>query len=342
MEVNFRIVLLVVGVVFLAGILIHGLMSIRKPSKRKLRQEAMDSVKNNRVTPKVDDLSDDDIRDQEGFDPHGVGVARVVKNSPDSTPTASMVKASHPYKKSPEAGTPPVASERISPVFNINGINAAGDTTDEKTQNNEPVPSFSAKPETFTETLAEESHKIDSDDLLSSNAADIDTTPRFNAEPEPQTPAAEPIAPTAPSTPQDVLVLNVCAKDGDEISGAVLLPTLLTLGLKYGEMQIFHRHQDSAGNGEVLFSLANMVKPGTFDVDNMETFSTQGLSLFMTLPGAGDGMETFNLMLSAAAKLAESLGAQVLDDKRCVLTKKTTQQYVQRIRDVERELQPEQ
>ena len=42
-------------------------------------------------------------------------------------------------------------------------------------------------------------------------------------------------------------------------------------------MNIFHRHVDNAGNGKVLFSIANMLKPGVFDPDNMEQFSTQGV-----------------------------------------------------------------
>ena len=59
-----------------------------------------------------------------------------------------------------------------------------------------------------------------------------------------------------------VIVLSVVMPEGRTMSGAALLPTLLTLGMKYGEMNIFHRHQDNAGNGKVTFSLANMMNPG--------------------------------------------------------------------------------
>lgn len=135
---------------------------------------------------------------------------------------------------------------------------------------------------------------------------------------------------------QEVLALSVVMHDNQVISGAALLPSLLTLGMKFGEMNIFHRHQDNAGNGQITFSLANMVNPGTFDVDNMETFNTKGLTLFMTLPNAGEPAKVFKYMLSAAKQLAEEFGGQVLDSKRSVMTKQTEQHYLSQIREFDR------
>jgi cell division protein ZipA len=131
-------------------------------------------------------------------------------------------------------------------------------------------------------------------------------------------------------------VLSVVMPEGQMMSGAALLPTLLTLGLRYGEMNIFHRHQDNAGNGQVTFSLANMMNPGTFDLDDIENFSTQGITLFMTLPNTGDAFEVFEKMLNAAKQLAVEFKAQLLDDKRCVMTKQTEQHYMGIIREFER------
>lgn len=314
---SFRIVLLIVGVLIIAGILIHGLMSIRKPKKGKLRQEAMDSVKHNRRASDVEPESEDvpHSRDQQGFDAHGVGVVRVVKKNDDAVdaPEAPLAPVRNDGEQAPSLNNAaPGPQERITPRLDLD---AAARVADEM-----GVPSFSAQNDN-TDTAETDSPALGIDEPAAT--ADVVSVNKNTVEPTP---------------PKDVLVLNVVAHQGNEISGAVLLPTLLTLGLKYGEMQIFHRHQDSAGNGEVLFSLANMVKPGVFDIDNMETFTTQGVSLFMTLPCASDNLETFNLMLSAAAKLAEELDGQVLDGNRCVLTKQSTQHYVQRIRDVERDM----
>ncbi|WOI35595.1 cell division protein ZipA [Alteromonas sp. CI.11.F.A3] len=135
---------------------------------------------------------------------------------------------------------------------------------------------------------------------------------------------------------QEVLVLNVKAPEDDPIAGAALLPMLLTLGFKFGDQDIFHRHVNSNGKGPVLFSLANMFKPGIFDIDNLETFNTQGVSLFMILPIEGDPHQVFNMMHNAARKLADEFGGQVLDGRRSVLTKQGLQQYMEKIREFER------
>ncbi|NDW20162.1 cell division protein ZipA [Alteromonas hispanica] len=138
------------------------------------------------------------------------------------------------------------------------------------------------------------------------------------------------------SPAQEVLVLNVRAPNDAPISGAALLPMLLTLGFKFGDQDIFHRHVNSNGKGPVLFSLANMFKPGVFDIDNLENFDTQGVSLFMILPIEGDPHQVFNMMHNAARKLADEFNAQVLDGRRSVLTKQGLQQYVEKIREFER------
>ena len=121
------------------------------------------------------------------------------------------------------------------------------------------------------------------------------------------------------------------------MKGPELLSALLTLGFKYGDMDIFHRHQDSAGSGAVLFSLANMFNPGTFDLENIDKLSTRGVSLFMTLPGPGEPLQNFNLMHNAAKKLAEEFGGQVLDGQRSVLTVQTVRHYVDKIREFQRQ-----
>ena len=147
---------------------------------------------------------------------------------------------------------------------------------------------------------------------------------------------------SAPSTDgaspkQEVLVLNVKVPEDKPIPGSALLPMLLTLGFKFGDQDIFHRHVNSNGKGPVLFSLANMFKPGVFDIDNLENFTTQGVSLFMILPIEGDPHQVFNMMHNAARKIADEFSAQVLDGRRSALTKQSLQQYVEKIREFERQ-----
>jgi cell division protein ZipA len=111
---------------------------------------------------------------------------------------------------------------------------------------------------------------------------------------------------------------------------------LLTLGFKFGDQDIFHRHVNSNGKGPVLFSLANMFKPGNFDIDNLENFTTHGISLFMILPIEGDPHQVFNMMHNAARKISDEFSAQVYDGRRALLTKQSLQQYVEKIREFER------
>ena len=134
----------------------------------------------------------------------------------------------------------------------------------------------------------------------------------------------------------EFLSLNVKVSKNNPIPGAQLIASLLTLGFKFGESDIFHRHVNSNGKGPILFSLASMFKPGVFDVEHMETQQYYGLSLFMSLPIEGDAHQVFNMMHNAARKLADEFGAQVLDEHRSGLTQQGLQHYVERIREFER------
>jgi cell division protein ZipA len=135
---------------------------------------------------------------------------------------------------------------------------------------------------------------------------------------------------------EEVLVINVIARDEEGFKGPALLQNILESGLRFGEMDIFHRHESMAGNGEVLFSMANALKPGTFDLDDIEGFSTRAVSFFLGLPGPRHPKQAFDVMVSAARKLAHELNGELKDDQRSVLTAQTIEHYRQRIVEYER------
>ncbi|ABG40296.1 cell division protein ZipA [Paraglaciecola sp. T6c] len=172
--------------------------------------------------------------------------------------------------------------------------------------------------------FAEDQLNIDFDEQQQSNDHHVDEPQKSDTEQKAQ------------EQPQEVLVLNVKTAEDAPIQGATLLPMLLTLGFKFGDQDIFHRHVNANGKGPVLFSLANMFKPGVFDIDNLENFTTQGITLFMILPIEGDPHQVFNMMHNATRKIADEFNGQILDGRRSMLTKQGLQQYVERIREFER------
>ncbi|MFQ6572870.1 cell division protein ZipA [Pseudomonas sp. UM16] len=135
---------------------------------------------------------------------------------------------------------------------------------------------------------------------------------------------------------EEVLVISVISRDEGGFKGPALLQNILESGLRYGEMDIFHRHESMAGNGEVLFSMANAVKPGVFDLDDIDHFSTRAVSFFLGLPGPRHPKQAFDVMVAAARKLAHELNGELKDDQRSVMTAQTIEHYRQRIVEFER------
>lgn len=136
----------------------------------------------------------------------------------------------------------------------------------------------------------------------------------------------------------EVFMLNVVARDARGFRGEDILHILLACDLRFGDMNFFHRHEFEAGKGAIQFSVANMMQPGVFDIDNMADFNTPGLVFFLTLPGPEDMMKAFDYMLETAQAVARNLGGDVLDESRSVLTRQTLEHCRQQIRDLERRL----
>ena len=135
--------------------------------------------------------------------------------------------------------------------------------------------------------------------------------------------------------PEEVIVINVMARKDEYFSGKDLLPIILQQGMQLGKMSIFHKHADGDGNSPVMFSMANMVKPGTFDISQMDEFTTPGVSFFLQLPNSLGNMKCFEQMLKAANHIRETLHGELKDEHRSVITRQTIEHCRQRIQDFE-------
>jgi cell division protein ZipA len=116
-----------------------------------------------------------------------------------------------------------------------------------------------------------------------------------------------------------LIQLSVAKRTG-EFKGADILQVTESCGLRPGDMDIFHCLDEFDDGTRIYFSMANMVKPGTFPFDAMEEFSTPGMMLFAQLEGNPEDLTILEEMIATARKLANSLGGDVLDDTRRPLT----------------------
>ena len=133
----------------------------------------------------------------------------------------------------------------------------------------------------------------------------------------------------------EVVVINVMAKKGFDFVGDDLMQVLISNGLRFGEMNIFHKRLGNDSKSVLVFSVANILNPGTFDLNNMDSFRTLGISLFLALPTAINNGDAFEQMLTVAQQVSSSLDGELKDDHRNVMTAQTIEHYRQRISDFE-------
>ena len=186
-------------------------------------------------------------------------------------------------------------------------------------------------PETFAQEAASEPEVLEPAD-----ASPAPLSPRVNEVKEQAAPAIEEKPKgAAVGEVSEVLVLNVTAKKGRLIMGERLLSLMQGLELEYGERKIFSKRTDDAERSPILFNVANMLQPGTFDLNNMENFATVGVTLFLALPSPISNFEAFEEMLQTAQDLVRSIDGELRDDQRNMMTGQTIEHYRQRVRDFE-------
>jgi cell division protein ZipA len=162
----------------------------------------------------------------------------------------------------------------------------------------------------------------------------FDLDDSVQAEEQPVSKPDEPQRPNNQTMQQQILVMHLMAPKGELLSGRDLQEASLKVGFRYGELKIFQRHLNEDGSGEVLFSMANLVNPGTFDLNTIDQMTTPGVTLFMALDDLEDPVAAFEVMTASVDTLVEALDLSVLDETRSSMTRQTIDHYRQRARDV--------
>ena len=166
--------------------------------------------------------------------------------------------------------------------------------------------------------------------LVAPPAPVVATAPTPAAAPAPRIPPRSDLGKRPTQVPVERIVsLFVMAREGQVFNGADLIVAAEKAGLEYGDMGIYHRLVDGKREAGPIFSVANMVKPGSFDLTRLDALRTPGLSFFMTLPGPVTALDAWDAMLPTAQRLAELLDGQVLDEERNALGR----QRIAHIRD---------
>ncbi|MGH8123829.1 MAG: cell division protein ZipA [Rudaea sp.] len=126
-----------------------------------------------------------------------------------------------------------------------------------------------------------------------------------------------------------IVTLYVAARVGETIHGASLIVAAEKAGLVFGDKGIFHRLVSGRAEAGPVFSMANMLKPGNFDMRQIDELRTPGVCFFMALPGPIPALDGWDALLPTAQRMAELLDASVLDEERNALGR----QRIAHIRD---------
>lgn len=112
-----------------------------------------------------------------------------------------------------------------------------------------------------------------------------------------------------------VVAFTVMAPEGRAFTGRAVKAALDKHDLHFGDMQIFHKHV-AGSRKQILFSVANILDPGTLLPDKFVTMTTPGLLIFTRLPGPVNGLALFDDLLETARGINDQLGGILCDESR--------------------------
>lgn len=134
-----------------------------------------------------------------------------------------------------------------------------------------------------------------------------------------------------------IITLYIAARAGQTLLGPDIVVAAEKAGLTYGHMNVFHRLVESHPERGPIFSVANVMKPGSFDMGNIQNLQTPAIAFFLTLPAPVPALDAWEMMQPAAERMAELLDGVVLDAERNALGRQRVQHLREEMRAYDRE-----
>ena len=126
-----------------------------------------------------------------------------------------------------------------------------------------------------------------------------------------------------------IVTLYIAARAGEVLRGTDIVVAAEKTGLTYGHMNVFHRLVEGHPERGPVFSVANIMKPGSFEMATIQSLETPAIAFFLTLPAPLPALDGWEMMLPTAQRMAELLDGVVLDESRNALGR----QRIQHLRD---------
>lgn len=134
------------------------------------------------------------------------------------------------------------------------------------------------------------------------------------------------------------MMISVHAKPNAVFSGYHFLQSMGSIGLEYGEHKIFHYDVKTDIGTQRLFSVAQLNKPGIFDIDHVENINCKGLLMFIDLKACRKRMLALDCMLEAAYQLAEDLDGIMFEGYNTPWQEDTPRALAQQVEEYQKKL----